>query len=87
MPVRHARYKMRGRPPFGRRGAVGKERFDWIPQWIGKQRCSPYPLTLLSPARNSGFGGFCYLLLANFALNFDYDVPGTDRARTERPSR
>ena len=38
MPVRHARSETRGRPPFGPTGWSGKERFDEIPQRIGKQR-------------------------------------------------
>ena len=38
MPVRHARSETRVRPPFGRRGGIGKNGSDKIPQRIWKQR-------------------------------------------------
>ncbi len=56
MPVRHARSEMRGRPPFGRRGVVGKNGSTRSHNGSGSSAAA-ITVHATSPARIS-FGGF-----------------------------
>jgi hypothetical protein len=60
MPVRHARSEMRGRPPFGRRGVVGKNGSTGSHNGSGSSAAA-IPVHVTSPARIS-FRRFCYVL-------------------------
>jgi hypothetical protein len=61
MPVRQARSEIRGRPPFGRRGAVGKNGSTRSHNGSGSSAAA-IPVHATSPARIR-FRRFCYLLL------------------------
>jgi hypothetical protein len=69
MPVRHARSEMRGRPPFGRRGAVGKNGSTRSHNGSGSSAAA-IPVHATSPARIR-FRRFCYLLLVGLCEPFD----------------
>ena len=66
MPVRHARSEMRGRPPFGRRGVVGKNGSTRSHNGSGSSAAA-IPVHVTSPARIS-FRRFCYVLLVKKGL-------------------
>ena len=62
-PVRHARSETRGRPPFGRRGGVGKNGSTRSPTDREAAPLPPYPVLRYSAGEDQGFGGFvtCFL--------------------------
>jgi hypothetical protein len=66
MPVRHARSEMRGRPPFGRHGVVGKNGSTRSHNGSGSSAAA-IPVHATSPARIS-FRRFCYVLLTTTLL-------------------
>ncbi|MDF2759298.1 MAG: hypothetical protein K0S99_1930 [Thermomicrobiales bacterium] len=61
MPVRHARSETRGRPPFGRRGGVGKNGSTRSHNGSGSSAAA-IPIHATSPTRIR-FRRFCYTLL------------------------
>jgi hypothetical protein len=61
MPVRHARSETRGRPPFGRRGGVGKNGSTTSHNGSGSSAAA-IPVHATSPTRIR-FRRFCYTLL------------------------
>src|SRR5262245_1777275 len=61
MPVRHARSETRGRPPFGRRGGVGKNGSTRSHNRSGGSAAA-IPVHATSPTRIR-FRRFCYTLL------------------------
>ena len=62
MPVRHARSETRGRPPFGRRGGVGKNGPTRSHNGSGSSAAA-IPVHATSPTRIR-YCRFCYTLLA-----------------------
>lgn len=66
MPVRHARSEMRGRPPLGRRGVVGKNGSTRSHNGSGSSAAA-IPVHATSPARIR-FRMFCYVLLGFHAI-------------------
>ena len=63
MPVRHARSETRGRPPFGRRGGVGKNGSTRSHNGSGSSAAA-IPVHATSPTRIR-YCRFCYTLLVN----------------------
>jgi hypothetical protein len=61
MPMRHARSETRGRPPFGRRGGVGKNGSTRSHNGSGSSAAA-IPVHATSPTRIT-FRRFCYALL------------------------
>ncbi len=68
MPVRHARSEMRGRPPLGRRGVVGKNGSTRSHNGSGSSAAA-IPVHATSPARIR-FRMFCYVLLGTSSSVF-----------------
>ena len=94
MPMRHARSETRGRPPFGRRGGVGKNGSTRSHNGSGSSAAA-IPVHATSPTRIA-FRRFCYALLRKRLLhelpNSSQGTPPThwttkcDRTRLRIPS-
>ena len=69
MPVRHARSETRGRPPFGRRGGVGKNGSTRSHNGSGSSAAA-IPVHATSPTRIR-FRRFCYALLGSGVSNLE----------------